>query len=258
MTAPITPSINPNISLQAEAVAGNSSIIFSAADRKILRDRTGKEDVDRARSFLEVFTRRDISPKVENEQTTIKPEQDVRILEQRQREHREILKNSLIKTPHDKATVKEEDEDQSEKPSETVEVGKKPPVIKSDNKVEIRPETAALAKQLNLNAADLFEKLALEQDDLHSLIYKIKELHFKRLLCTSKKEFIELSQEITRQTLSSAKHEAQAWIEEQLSKLAGEAIQYKLNLIKSMQSISYDKEQEKSRDWLQELTVELK
>jgi hypothetical protein len=92
----------------------------------------------------------------------------------------------------------------------------------------------ALAKELNLSPVEIFDKFLVEQKELHSLISRIKELHLKRLLTNSTKEFKKLSELIRKETLASARPEARAWVEEQLEKLTHSALEYKQRLSQSL------------------------
>ncbi|MBI5078608.1 hypothetical protein HZB08_01110, partial [Candidatus Saganbacteria bacterium] len=96
MAEPIITPVIPNLSLQAEAVAGSSSAIFTATDRQIIQELAG--EIRRDRSFKEVFFSKELTPKVENEQSTVRPGQDavVKAIESRQKEHRRMLKYSLM------------------------------------------------------------------------------------------------------------------------------------------------------------------
>lgn len=104
-------------------------------------------------------------------------------------------------------------------------------------KAEMRKETAALIKELNLDPAELYDKFALEQQDLHNLVYRIKELHLNRLLSTTRGEFEELTEEIKKETLAAGRPEAHEWLESQLDKLTRDATEYKSKLKKSMRAV---------------------
>jgi hypothetical protein len=246
----------PNVGLQAEATAGNQSVTFTATDRKIIEERGGV--AEKGSDFKALFMRRDFTSKVENEQSTVKQEQDLAALEDRKREHAKMLKHSNIINPHDKVEVK------GDLPPDTSAIMPAPiirrvstePVLTSLEEValhqkekeeekekekeqapQMHKETAKLAKELNLNPAELYDKFALEQDELHSLIYKIKELHLKRLLTSSRQEFAELTEEIKQETLASGRPEAHDWLSKQLDALTRESAEYKEKLRRSIDSI---------------------
>ena len=256
MAQPVIAPININPSLQTEAAAGNNAVIFTSADRKVIKERTGQDEIDRTRSFRELFTSRELAPKVENEQTSVKPEQDVRVLEARRQQFRKMLKHSVITAPREHVELTggaapdlppiEMAIDQS-----AVNDGNNPP-----NAPTINSETAAAMKQLNLDPAELFHKFELEQEELHALVYRIKDLHLKRLLSGSREEFVRLSEEIRKGSLPSVKSEAKDWLDEQLDRLTQEAAEYKLNLARSLQSIGLDKGS--GQHWLETVASELK
>ena len=231
--------ILPNAGLLNEAMAGAQSVTFTATDRQIIKDITGEDEIDRNRSFSELFFKRELTPKVENEETTVKPEQDVKALEGRWREHRSMLKHSSIAVPREHVEISEEIPEKViisptvEEPTTQKTVG--------GEKVELHKETAAIAEELNLNPADIIGKFALEQKELHVLICRIKELHLKRLLCSDQKEFDRLTETIRKETLAAGRAEARPWLESQLDQLTQSAAEYKLNLQESLQSMGLNK-----------------
>jgi len=121
----------------------------------------------------------------------------------------------------------------------------------NSEKLALHKETAAIAKELNLNPSEILDKFALEQKDLHSLIYRIRELHLKRLLCDRREEFESLSDLIKKDTLAAGKPEARKWLEAQLDQLTRGAAEYKLKFLRSLQSMGLNDQQEKSLRWLQ-------
>ena len=241
----------PNISYQAEAVAGSSSVIFTATDRKIIEER-GREKIDRTRAFKEIFSGKELMAKVENEETTIKPEPDIKELEGRYRDHQRMLKNSPLAPHQEKAEISNPEEAPAMQPDVAEKSTAAMPHPRGNSeKVELHKETAALAKELNLNPNEILDKFALEQKDLHSLIYRIKELHLKRLLCDRREEFEFLSDQIKKDTLAAGKPEARKWLEAQLDQLTRGATEYKLKFLRSLQSMGLNDQQEKSLRWLQ-------
>ena len=242
--------IVPNMGPQAEAMAGASAMIFTSTDREIIRERAG--EIDRNRSFREIFSNREFTPKVENEQTTVNPEVNIATLESRQRDYKQIIRNSVLTVPREKVMLTKTEETQVKTATDMVETTSNEPPEKP--KAEIHPETAALVKQLNLDPHELFDKFRLEQDELHSLIYRIKELHLKRLLCGGQHEFEQLSNEIKKETLASGLPEAKGWLEDQLNKLTHESAEYKLKLLESLQALEFDSHRDANIKWLKELT----
>lgn len=95
-------------------------------------------------------------------------------------------------------------------------------------------------------------------------ITTLKDLHLKRVFTSSKKEFQYYSKLIIRYTLKARKigvgisHKGVKWIETKLKILALESAEYKLNLLKSMQSLSFEKKREKDIKWLTKTYEHLK
>lgn len=256
LIAPIVPNVSP----QGEAIAGSSAVIFTASDRQIIKERAG--EIERGKSFKEIFFKREITPKVENEQSTVKPEQDLKALENRRREHRRMLKHSPLTLPQEHVEITEQTPEELLQPTtlehtnETVLITPSYEKVELGNKQEFSHKTEAILKELNLNPNELYNKLSLEQEELHSLVYRIKELHLKRLLSTSPKEFEKLTEEIKNSTLASAKPEAREWLTQQLDQLTRRAAEYKINLIKSLQSIHLETQRENLK-WLEKITTKL-
>ncbi|KPJ64142.1 hypothetical protein AMJ44_13325 [candidate division WOR-1 bacterium DG_54_3] len=247
---PIVPII-PNMGGQEAAVAGSSAVIFTATDKKVIEERSGR--IDRNRSFLEALKERPLTPEVENEETNVKPHQDIKELEGRHREHQRILKHSTLYVPREQVEIKNELPDAYEESKEVaLEPEKRALPLSPESKEETKiiEKTVAIAKELKLNPSEIFDKFALEQNDLYSLISRIKDLHLKRLLTENQSEFEGLTEEIRKGTLSSAKAEAQAWLEAQLDKLTLDAAEYKLNLLKSLQSMEFNPQRKKIVRWL--------
>lgn len=240
MAQQIIAPIIPNLSNQESAQAGSSAVIFTSTERKIIKERSG--EVDPARSFKELFTEKSLAPKVENEEATVKPEIDIAELQQRQREHRRMLKNSPLKAPRDSAEL--------EKP-EIV-----PPInmaAQLTTNIQVSQETADIIKDLNLHSDDIVEKFAVDEKDLYQLIFKIKELHLARLLTNSRKEFEKLSKIIKDETLAAARPEAKDWLVSRLDNLRLESAGYKLKLLNSLKSMGLNSEQEKNIGWLEKI-----
>lgn len=247
MAQQVIAPVIPNIGLQGEAVAGSSAVIFTATDRQIIKERAG--EIDKTRSFKELFMKKEeLTPKVENEESTVNPEPDLKELEGRRREHRRMLKHSPMTVPREQVEI-------SILPKrvnlETVKVE-----TKKENQ-QLHQDTAKIIKELNLNPAEIFDKFALEQKELHGLIFRIKELHLKRLLSNTREEFDELSQVIKQETLAAGRPEAREWLEEQVDTLTKGAAEYKLKLLKSLESMGLNPHQERIVKWLQKVIEQL-
>lgn len=95
-------------------------------------------------------------------------------------------------------------------------------------------------------------------------IANLKELHLKRVLSSSMSEFQSLSRSIRRYTIKARRlgidisKEGLQWVEARLETLAFEAARYKLELLNSMQELSYDKKREKDIQWLNQTIRDLK
>lgn len=253
----------PNIGLQESAAAGSQAVIFTATDRKIIEERTGELERTDKRSFIEVFARKPIAQKVENEQTTVKPHEDPKELEERYKEHQRILKYSSVYVPRERVEITGKTPDTvtmqadsaqvayQESAADNYEKPADPNKAAIQERAEMRQKAHAIAKELNLNPAEIFDKFALEQKELYSLIFRIRELHLKRLLTGSREEFEELTRAIKNETLAGARAEAQAWLESQLDALTRRAAEYKLNLIRSLQSLHFDDHRDSNAKWLQ-------
>ncbi len=223
-------------------MAGAQAVTFTATDRQVIKERAG--EIDPTKSFKELFFKRDITHKVENEQSTVNPEQDTSALESRRR-------GVFVTAPREHVEISNGQVEAAIIPPAVVKKQAPPPATDEPSTGKLSKETAALAKELNLNPSDIFDKFSLEQSELHSLIYKIKELHLKRLLCGSREEFERFSDEIKKETLTSGRQEAADWLGSQLDGLTRTSAQYKLNLIKSLQSMHFDDERDKNVRWLE-------
>ncbi len=227
--------INPNISMQAEGIAGSAAINFTGTERKIIEELGGK--LDPKTSFKELFKNRPLNAKVENQETTIKRHQDINKMERQVVDHRKMLKDSPYLVPRERVEIKKELPDkfeESEKPLVTVSDEDSASI--ENNK--LHENTVAIVRELNLNPSEIMDKFNLEQKELLSLVSRIKDLHLKRLLTESEAEFNSVSDAIKKASLSSAKPEARAWLSSQLDKLTKEAAIYKLKLSKSIALLS--------------------
>jgi hypothetical protein len=245
MEQPIIQPMIPTMGNVEAASAANSAAIFTASDRKIIEERGGGE-VDRNRTFLDVFKDKPLMAKVENEQTSVKPETDTKEIESRQRSYRGIIKNSsLIPPPQERVEITGRLPDSYE---ENPSAEEKEPAAKT-----LTGEAAAVARELNFNPAEIFDKFSLEQAELTGLIFRIKDLHLKRLLTEDEKEFISLSQLIKEESLHNVKPEARPWFESQLDQLTSGAVKYKLGILDSLQIMALDHHRDKTIRWLKKL-----
>ena len=235
------------------AGAANSAVIFTASDKKIIEERGG--EVDRNRTFLDVFKEKPLMAKVENEQTGIKPETDTKDIESRQKSYRAIIKNSaLIPPPHERVEITGRLPDTYEEENTAVPLpAEEKGTVTTKSAKALTAEAAAVARELNLNPADIFDKFSLEQEELTSLIYRIKDLHLKRLLTEDEKEFADLSRLIKEESLHNVKLEARPWFESQLEQLTTGAVKYKLGILDSLQAMAFDHHRDKMIGWLKKL-----
>ncbi|MCX5726826.1 MAG: hypothetical protein NT030_06630 [Candidatus Saganbacteria bacterium] len=96
------------------------------------------------------------------------------------------------------------------------------------------------------------------------VVATLKDIHLKRVFSGTKREFSYYSGLIAIYTLKARKigvgisHEGVKWIETKLKTLALESAEYKLHLLRSMQSITFDKKREKDIRWLTETYEHLK
>jgi len=253
------PIISPvNIGSQAEAMAGAQAITFTATDRKVIADRSGGE-INKLKSFKEIFADKPLSPKVENELTSVEPQMDVTEIEGKLKEHQKMLKSSPIVSHRDKVIIANISPDQAELQGEAAKSAPYTPPSATPAPADrkLQQETLAIARELNLDPAQLFDKFELEQKELYSLVLKIRDLHLKRLLCAGRQDFEVLSAEIEKETLASARPEARSWFQEQLKGLKKSAAKYKLNLVRSLHSMHIDdKTMESELKWLKQVIEE--
>jgi len=251
------PPVKADFSSPQAAIVGSQAAIFTAADRKIIEERGG-EVADRKKSFLEKLAEKPLAPPVENEEPPEKTETNAVEVIGRFQRHTKDLKHSAITAPRDRADISKiippaeaaiglPQEGQS-LPDKKEEQDKK-----NRQKIELHEEAAAAAKDLKLNPADLYDKFTLEQSGLYNLLFRIKDLHLKRLLSVNQEEFRETTAIIKKETLSSSRPEARAWVEGQIDLLTKSAAEYKLKLIKSMQILHFDESRTKDIAWLQKI-----
>ncbi len=256
MAEPVIAPIIPNPGTQAEAAAGNQAVVFTAADRQVIKERAG--EVDTTRPFKEVFFKGDFTQKVENEQSTINPAMDLRAMESRQKEHRRILKYSAVTAPQEHVEIS--GEARTEAPvihppevdlSAEAQVPVPPDMVYED-KPATAVATAPVAESGQSGEAAAYDQVSEEQKQLNSIVSKIQELNFKRVLCDNEADFEKLSDQIKQVTLSGSQPEARAYLEAKVDLITKTAAEYKLGVIQSLESIQYD-ENDKNVKWLKKL-----
>ncbi len=219
---------------QEAAVAGSSAVIFTATDRKIIEERGGK--VNDSRSFAEILKKRPLTPEVENEETSVKPQFNLKELEERRREHRHIIKHSTVYVPREHVEINNELPDKHEE--------SKPIQLEAEaEKVESPPK------------AEMYDRLSEDQKSLNSVKIRIKDYHLKRLLTDDEKEFNRLSEKIKSESLAAIKPEARPWLAAQLNKITLGSARYKLSLLKSLEEMHLDERHKNTMKWL-EKTIE--
>lgn len=258
---PIAP-LNPNLSNQAMSIAGSEGMIFTATDRKLIEERTGAE-IDRSRSFLDVlFNKKDkpITPEVENEQTTIRQAASAVELESRYHDEKSMLKKAALYTPRERVEINGQlpDKYDQQNSNQNSLDGFKRSEIKSEGEIDniksekesAKEKTIAIAKELKFDPQGLFDKFALEEKELLGLVTLIKDLHLQRLLTESKAEFDRITGRIKAETLHRAKAEAKVWLESTLDQLTLESAKYKLNLVRSLETIHFNAHLDGNIRWL--------
>jgi hypothetical protein len=241
----------PNIGNQEAAMAGSQAVVFTATDRKIIEERGGA--VDKGTTFLDVLKDKPLNTKVENEQTPIKPQEDIKELANRFRAHNRVIKHSaLYIPPKEKVEISGALPDNYDNPPPPSLAGNEPEAKKTPP-----ANIATIAGELKLNPTGLYDQFELEQEELHSLISRIHDLHLKRLLTEKEKEFTDLSTAIRTETLHSAKTSAKSWIEEQLDNLTRSAAEYKIKVARSIQALEFSEEREQNIIWLEKIVARL-
>lgn len=239
-------------------MATTSGIIYNAADRGLVKDQIN--EVNR-RTIKEIFDQQNIAPKVENQATPVRAQQIVTGIDTAQNQtylldfFAKFFKPSTRKNKLKEKLDAKEAKKVKEEEKDTVSAPQPP--TSSMEEAEVHPETAALAKDLNLDLEEIAKKFKLSPEELHALIFRIRELHLKRLLCQSYSEFEQLSNEILNYTLMAAKPGAQSWLTEQMNNLTRETAEYKIKLMKSLQALDYDFQRENSLKWLSKISRQL-
>ena len=235
--------IIPNLGAQSEAISGSQGAIFTATDRQVIKERSG--EVDPTKTFKELFLKRDLTPKVENEQSTVNPEMDLKAMESRRRAHRRLLKYSAITAPHEHVEI-------SGQAEEAAALAMTPP------EVSLGAETTVAAlpsREIKVTReAEDYDRIAAEQKELNHLLSRIKEFNFKRVLCDNEAEFEKLSDEIKQATLAASQPEARSYLEAKLDAITKTTAEYKLKVLQSLESINYD-EHDKNVKWLNKMVA---
>ncbi|MFH1541756.1 MAG: hypothetical protein ABIE84_01555 [bacterium] len=253
---PINPII-PGQNYQAEAVAGNSAAIFSATDKEIIEKRSGK--VDERNSFLDVLKNKPLMADVENEASTIPPETNIPDIQNRIKFSRRKLKHASFASPRDRLEITNTLPDDyaaavDERPTSDEPIASAPAPAKPEDKAnKMSEKTAEIVRDLNLNPNEVYNKFSLEQDKLHGLVTRIKELHLKRLFSETEAQFQQYTEAIKQETFASTRDEAKDWLESQLNKLTMHAAKYKLKLLESMEHLYTDKQKHARGEWLKEI-----
>jgi len=244
----------PNMGGQEAAIAGSQAIVFTATDRKIIEERGGK--IDKTRSFLDVMKDKPLTPKVENEQTDVKPETDLKALEGRKRDHKRMLKHSALQVPREKVEIKNQLPDNyEESPSET----SKPEPASLNDTNETQPQIKVIPenKEPQTSPAKVFDKLSGEQKNMKSMKTRVKEYHLKRLFTDKEEEFINLSTQIRQEALAAVKPEARSYFAPKLDKITLGTAQYKLNLLTSLEEMHLDEQHKNTIQWLKKVIASL-
>ncbi|MDI6731701.1 MAG: hypothetical protein QME05_03890 [Candidatus Margulisbacteria bacterium] len=270
---PVTP-----VNIQREAAAASTAAVFTAADRKIIEERTGGAEM-RSRGFLDALKDKPLLPEVENQETTVQePQKDAEATVSRFDQHRRMLKHSPITLRKDRVILsgKLPDEYQEETPLVDIphpltpslpacpsgrRAGQAGPSGRGgieiiNNLISPLPLGEGSADITKPGVRDipseLFDKFNLEQQELFSLISRLRELHLKRLLSESRLEFEQLSSEIKKTSLSAAKPAEKEWLEDQFNRLTLEAANYKLGVMRSLQQIEFNVNRENDIRWLED------
>ena len=235
-------NLNPNMGSTAEAMSGNSAMIFTAADRKILEERG--VNLEKKISFKEAIMQNkdQLVAIVENEQTPIQPQVNVSEIQKRREWHKDMIEKSPYAKHKDKGQNTQEEGTEEQADSQSPVTFQPPP----NEAKKIDEKTIALAAELKLDAKALMEVFALDDEELHKLILRIKNLHLQRLLSEDPKKFETLTHNIKDESLTHTKPEAKDWMTEKLKELTQEAAKYKVGFLKSMQAMDFIEERENS------------
>jgi hypothetical protein len=263
MTQQAVAQIIPNIGNQEAAAAGNSAVIFTATDRELIEQKSGK--IDKNRSFIDLLKDKPLTAEIENEESNAKEHQDVKELEGRFRDHRRSLKHSPLYTPREEVEIKSELPDKYEESSPTTVEPKTPALsnrIEKEETVEIeaakiKEEPAPAEKKSRPDPGKVYDGISAEQKALHSMNHRIKVLHLKRLLSENENQFKTATQEIKEATLRPLPSPAKAYIEAKLNRLTFVTARYKLSLLKSLESLDHDPERRTFMKRLEKIIADL-
>ena len=247
--------IIPNLGAQSEAISGSQGVIFTATDRQVIKERSG--EVDSTKTFKELFLKHDLTPKVENEQSTVNPEMDLEAMESRRRAHRRMLKYSAVSTPHEHVELSGQVQEEAvamTPPEVSIGVSNQSPVtsqqsLVTDNEAPVDKREVKVTRE-----AEDYDRIAAEQKQLNNIMSRIQELNFKRVLCDNEAEFEKLSDEIKQATLAASQPEAHSYLEAKVDAITKTTAEYKLKVLQSLESINYD-EHDKNVKWLNKMAV---
>ncbi len=257
MAEQVIAPIIPNPGSQAEAAAGNQGVVFTAADRQVIKERSG--EVDTTRPFKEIFFKGDFTQKVENEQSTINPEMDLRAMESRRKEHKRILRYSAVTAPQEHVEITGEARAEAPviNPPE-VDLSQEamapvPPDMTYENKPVTLPEPAPDTAAQETQAAALAQ-VAEEQTALSGIVSKIQDLIFKRILSDNEETFGKLTAEIKEMMLAGSKPEVRDSLAAKVDLITKETAEYKLKLLQALETIHFN-ENDKNVKWLRKIVA---
>jgi hypothetical protein len=241
--------IIPNLGNQEAAVAGSQAVTFTATDRKLIEERGGT--VDKTRSFLSILKEKPLTPEVENEETNVQPEFNLQEFEGRVKEHKKMLRHSVIINPQERVEITNKLPDEYQ-PGEQLDLT--PATLTSAATVQIeQPAAAAPVEQ----KAAAYDRLSAEQKSLNAVKSKVKRYQLERLFTDDEKEFKRLSEAIRQESLSTARPESKTWVEGQLNKVTTETAEYKLKLLSSLDILEHDTHHKKMIGWLTKTVEQL-
>lgn len=232
-------SIRPvivNMNATEQAIAGSSEAILTAADRDVIKRRSG--ELDTAKGFTDVVKEMfDKSRTVDRVETGEKEK-----VEQENFETRIKLEKRMIRT------------------APPYEAKEEPPPPISIADLHVKEKKNIIDELEKTLRAGVVHKSVHDEDakkgEWFASVLLLKKLHLKRILCSSKKEFFALSRQIEKQTLKARKlglsisAEGVNFVEARLENMALETANYKLKLLQSMQEMDRDSAREKDIHWL--------
>jgi predicted secreted protein len=112
------------------------------------------------------------------------------------------------------------------------------------------PAAETAVSQAEPSAA--YDQVSAEQKELNSIVSKIQELHFKRVLCDNEADFEKISEEIKLTTLAGSQPDAKSYLEAKVDNITRTTAEYKLRLLQALESIQYD-EHDKNVKWLRKM-----